>query len=150
MFGARLPPGGRCPGTAAELKALCRRPEPVLCYEVEVCPACSWHHLMRKYPAGGSKARPQEGGAGAVSEGPMPVTVPSLRARKRRNGDTPLVMVTAYDEPGARIVSGGGGRHHPGGRLGRQHVLGYDDTCTSTSRRWPTTPRRSPGPSPAA
>ena len=42
---------------AAELKALCRRPEPVLCYEVEVCPACAWHHLMRKYPAGGRTPR---------------------------------------------------------------------------------------------
>ena len=37
-----------------------------------------------------------------------PVTVPSLRSRKRRNGDTPIVMVTAYDEPGARIVSDAG------------------------------------------
>ena len=57
VFGAKLPPGGRCPGTAAELKALCRRAEPVLCYEVEVCPACAWHHLMRKYPAGGHTPR---------------------------------------------------------------------------------------------
>ena len=57
VFGAKLPAGGRCPGTAAELKALCRRPEPVLCYEVEVCPACAWHHLMRKYPAGGGKTK---------------------------------------------------------------------------------------------
>jgi hypothetical protein len=57
VFGAKLPAGGRCPGTAAELKELCRRPEPVLCYEVEVCPECAWHHLMRKYPAGGPKAR---------------------------------------------------------------------------------------------
>ena len=56
VFGAKLPAGGRCPGTAAELKALCRRPEPVLCYEVEVCPACGWHHLMRKYPGGGDTA----------------------------------------------------------------------------------------------
>ena len=60
VFGAKLPPGGRCPGTAAELKALCRRPEPVLCFEVEVCPSCAWHHLMRKYPAGGGKARPKK------------------------------------------------------------------------------------------
>jgi hypothetical protein len=29
----------------------------VLCYEVEVCPACAWHHLMRKYPAGGRTPR---------------------------------------------------------------------------------------------
>ncbi len=62
VFGAKLPPGGRCPGTAAELKALCRRPEPVLCFEVEVCPSCAWHHLMRKYPAGGGKARPKKAG----------------------------------------------------------------------------------------
>jgi hypothetical protein len=41
----------------AELNQLRRRPEPVLCYEVEVCPDCAWHHLMRKYPAGGAKAR---------------------------------------------------------------------------------------------
>ena len=57
VFGAKLPAGGRCPGTAAELNQLCRRPEPVLCYEVEVCPECAWHHLMRKYPAGGPKGR---------------------------------------------------------------------------------------------
>jgi len=56
VFGAKLPAGGRCPGTAAELKALCRRPEPVLCYEVEVCASCAWHHLMCRYPAGGVKA----------------------------------------------------------------------------------------------
>ena len=55
VFGAKLPAGGRCPGTVAELKTLCRRPEPVLCYEVEVCPDCTWHHLMKKYPAGGPK-----------------------------------------------------------------------------------------------
>src|SRR5580704_9235944 len=60
VFGAKLPPGGRCPGTASELKALCRRPEPVLCYEVEVCPTCAWHHLMRKYPAGGGKKPPKK------------------------------------------------------------------------------------------
>jgi len=54
---AKLPAGGRCPGTAAELAQLCRRPEPVLCYEVEVCPECAWHHLMRKYPGGGPKGR---------------------------------------------------------------------------------------------
>jgi hypothetical protein len=57
VFGAKLPAGGRCPGTVAELNQLKRRPEPVLCYEVEVCPDCAWHHLMRKYPAGGPKAK---------------------------------------------------------------------------------------------
>src|ERR1700744_5883981 len=57
VFGAKLPPGGRCPGTAAELKALCRRPEPVLLCGAEVCPACACHHLMRKSPAGGRTPR---------------------------------------------------------------------------------------------
>ena len=57
VFGAKLPAGGRCPGTVAELRQLTKRTEPVLCYEVEVCPDCAWHHLMRKYPAGGVKAR---------------------------------------------------------------------------------------------
>ncbi len=57
VFGAKLPPGGRCPGTPAELKALCRRSEPVLCFEVEVCPSCAWHHLMKKYPAGGVRKK---------------------------------------------------------------------------------------------
>jgi hypothetical protein len=58
VFGAGLPPGGRCPGTVTELNRLRRREEPVLCYDVEVCPACAWHHLTRKYPAGGRAARP--------------------------------------------------------------------------------------------
>ncbi len=40
--------------------------------------------------------------------GQSPVTVPSLRSRKRRTGAVPIVMVTAYDEPGARIVSNAG------------------------------------------
>jgi hypothetical protein len=61
VFGAKLPAGGRCPGTVAELRQLTKRPEPVLCYEVEVCPDCAWHHLMRKYPAGGVKARKKVG-----------------------------------------------------------------------------------------
>ena len=55
VFGARLPPGGRCPGTVTELNRLCRREEPVTCYAVEVCPECGWHHLTRKYSAGGRR-----------------------------------------------------------------------------------------------
>jgi hypothetical protein len=57
VFGAGLPAGGTCPGTAAELERLRGRSEPVLCYDVEVCPSCAWHHLLRKYPAGGQGAR---------------------------------------------------------------------------------------------
>jgi hypothetical protein len=63
VFGARLPPGGRCPGNAAELNRLRRRSEPVLCYDVEVCPCCAWHHLTRKYPAGGRTERQRAGRA---------------------------------------------------------------------------------------
>ncbi len=57
-----------------------------------------------------------------------PVTVPSLRARKRRDGSTPIVMVTAYDEPGARIVSGAGADIILVGDSVANNVLGYDDT----------------------
>jgi Family of unknown function (DUF5318) len=57
VFGARLPPGGRCPGSVTELNRLRRREEPVLCYDVEVCPECAWHHLTRKYPSGGRTPR---------------------------------------------------------------------------------------------
>jgi 3-methyl-2-oxobutanoate hydroxymethyltransferase len=46
--------------------------------------------------------------APSPDSGSSPVTVPSLRTRKRRNGAIPIVMVTDYDEPGARIVSNAG------------------------------------------
>jgi hypothetical protein len=57
VFGARLPPGGACPPTRLELLRLERREEPVQCYAVEVCVACSFHHLARKWSAGGRRAR---------------------------------------------------------------------------------------------
>lgn len=57
-----------------------------------------------------------------------PVTVPSLRARKRRGGATPIVMVTAYDEPGARIVSEAGVDIILVGDSVANTVLGYEDT----------------------
>ena len=56
------------------------------------------------------------------------VTVPSLRGRKRRNGDRPIVMVTAYDEPGARIVSDAGVDIILVGDSVANIVLGYPDT----------------------
>jgi 3-methyl-2-oxobutanoate hydroxymethyltransferase len=55
------------------------------------------------------------------------VTVPSLRARKRRDGATPIVMVTAYDEPGARIVSEGGVDIVLVGDSVANTVLGFED-----------------------
>jgi len=56
------------------------------------------------------------------------VTVPALRARKRRDGATPIVMVTAYDEPGARIVSDAGVDILLVGDSVANNVLGYEDT----------------------
>jgi hypothetical protein len=57
VFGARLPAGGTCPSTRAELLKLERREEPVQCYAVEVCVACSFHHLVRKWEAGSHRSR---------------------------------------------------------------------------------------------
>jgi 3-methyl-2-oxobutanoate hydroxymethyltransferase len=59
---------------------------------------------------------------------PGAVSVPSLRGRKRRNGDAPIVMVTAYDEPGARIVSNAGVDIILVGDSVANNVLGYPDT----------------------
>ncbi len=38
----------------------------------------------------------------------MSLSAPVIRGRKRRSGSKPLVMVTAYDEPGARLASDAG------------------------------------------
>ncbi|MGO9197416.1 MAG: 3-methyl-2-oxobutanoate hydroxymethyltransferase [Acidimicrobiales bacterium] len=56
------------------------------------------------------------------------VTVPSVRSRKRRNGDDPLVMITAYDEPWARLVDSAGVDIILVGDTLAQIVLGYEDT----------------------
>lgn len=52
VFGSRLPSGGRCVATKAELARYWRRKDPVVCYVVEVCRDCRWNHLARMYPAG--------------------------------------------------------------------------------------------------
>jgi hypothetical protein len=57
VFGAKLPPGGTCPSTTAELTRLERREEPVICYAVEACTGCGFHHLARKWQAGGRTVR---------------------------------------------------------------------------------------------
>jgi len=62
VFGPHLPPGGRCPSSTTELNRLRRRNEGVLCYDVEVCPDCAWHHLTRKYPSGGTSQRAKRAG----------------------------------------------------------------------------------------
>ena len=59
VFGPKLPPGGTCPSSPAELAKLERREEPVVCYAVEACTACGFHHLARRWVAGGRPGRPR-------------------------------------------------------------------------------------------
>jgi 3-methyl-2-oxobutanoate hydroxymethyltransferase len=61
-----------------------------------------------------------------------PVTVPSVRATKRHAGDEPLVMVTAYDTPSARIADAAGVDLILVGDSVANNVLGYDDTLQVT------------------
>jgi 3-methyl-2-oxobutanoate hydroxymethyltransferase len=60
------------------------------------------------------------------------VTVPSVRAAKRRDGHKPLVMVTAYDAPSARIVDAAGVDLILVGDSVANNVLGFDDTLHVT------------------
>ena len=60
------------------------------------------------------------------------LTAPSIRARKVRDGADPLVMVTAYDAPGARVASQAGADLILVGDSVAMVVLGYDDTLQVT------------------
>ncbi len=53
VFGARLPPHGRCVSTAKEMATLNRRRDELSAYIVEACVNCHWHHLLRVLPVGG-------------------------------------------------------------------------------------------------
>jgi 3-methyl-2-oxobutanoate hydroxymethyltransferase len=64
-----------------------------------------------------------------MNPGPLHVTVPSLRARK---GGQPLVMVTAYDAPTARVADEAGVDIVLVGDSVAMVVLGYDDTLQVT------------------
>ena len=48
-FGRNLSSGGFPFADGTELAKLTRRAGQVACYVVEVCPACSWNHLVRTY-----------------------------------------------------------------------------------------------------
>lgn len=61
-----------------------------------------------------------------------PVTVPAVRAAKRRAGHEPLVMVTAYDTPGARIADAAGVDIILVGDSVANNVLGHEDTLRVT------------------
>jgi 3-methyl-2-oxobutanoate hydroxymethyltransferase len=59
-------------------------------------------------------------------------TVPAIRARKVSRGGDPLVMVTAYDAPGARQAHAAGVDLVLVGDTLAMVVLGYDDTLSVT------------------
>jgi 3-methyl-2-oxobutanoate hydroxymethyltransferase len=60
------------------------------------------------------------------------ITAPQVRARKVRDGSDPLVMVTAYDAPGARMADEAGVDLILVGDSVAMVVLGYDDTLQVT------------------
>ncbi|HZU71245.1 MAG TPA: 3-methyl-2-oxobutanoate hydroxymethyltransferase [Acidimicrobiales bacterium] len=60
------------------------------------------------------------------------VTAPAVRARKRAAGHEPLVMITAYDAPGARIADEAGVDLILVGDSVAMVVLGYEDTLQVT------------------
>jgi 3-methyl-2-oxobutanoate hydroxymethyltransferase len=60
------------------------------------------------------------------------LTAPMVRARKTRSGSDPLVMVTAYDAPGARMADEAGIDLILVGDSVAMVVLGYDDTLQVT------------------
>jgi len=60
------------------------------------------------------------------------ITVPTVRDSKRGHGAEPLVMVTAYDAPGARIASEAGCDMILVGDSVAMVVLGYPDTLSVT------------------
>ena len=61
-----------------------------------------------------------------------PVSVPQVSASKVRAGADPMVMVTAYDAPGARMADAAGVDMILVGDSLAMVVLGYDDTLQVT------------------
>ena len=78
VFGSRLPSGGRCVATQAELTRYWRRKEPVVCYVIEVCtgvlvePPVPHVPGRRRRGGGGPQAAPRPG---------QPVVRPALPVR---------------------------------------------------------------------
>ncbi len=65
---------------------------------------------------------------GALPEPPKPIGVPDIRLAKRSRGYRPVVMLTAYDTPGARIADRAGVDIILVGDSLANTVLGYEDT----------------------
>ena len=61
------------------------------------------------------------------------LTAPAIRARKARDGADRLVMLTAYDAPGARIADEAGVDMILVGDSLAMVVLGYEDTLQVTT-----------------
>jgi len=49
VFGQRLPASGRCVASKKELARLASPGKDLACYVVEVCPSCSWNHLLQAF-----------------------------------------------------------------------------------------------------
>ena len=56
VFGSRLPKHGRCITTQAEMQRLKQRVSVSTGYVVEVCIACGWNHLVRRFTLGGRRS----------------------------------------------------------------------------------------------
>ncbi len=63
-----------------------------------------------------------------MGKGTAKLTAPTIASRKVRDGNEPLVMVTAYDTPSARIISAAGADILLVGDSLAMVVLGYEDT----------------------
>ena len=63
---------------------------------------------------------------------PVKHTAPSIRERKVRSGSAPLVVLTAYDAPSARMADAAGADLVLVGDSVAMVVLGYDDTLQVT------------------
>ncbi len=49
VFGSRLSAAGVCVTSKKEMDRLSRSAKDLVCYVVEVCPNCSWNHLLRSF-----------------------------------------------------------------------------------------------------
>jgi hypothetical protein len=49
VFGSRLSPSGVCVTSRKEMTKVARTAKDLVCYVVEVCPACAWNHLARSF-----------------------------------------------------------------------------------------------------
>ncbi|MDE3070173.1 MAG: 3-methyl-2-oxobutanoate hydroxymethyltransferase [Acidobacteriota bacterium] len=82
-------------------------------------------------PASGATSPPSPAGSAQDPTGKrLPMTVPQLAERKRAG--QPLVMVTCYDYPGARVVEEAGVDLVLVGDTAAMTVLGYDSTVPVT------------------